>query len=135
MGLASFQQPNDLADVIHCYYSNGQFYLDSQGAHNSPVPVNENATQLDNQARGQTNFSSRRKNSPPVFSNVQGNYHWCGKTCDEVALDALAAFTTVIEYPGGTIWHWNIRSQTDLGRFEAVIFASRMLPCRSLELA
>ena len=67
--------------------------------------------------------------------HVQGNCHWCGRSYDEVALDALAAYTAATEYPGKTVRDRNIRSRAYLEGSKRHSFASRMLACRSLEIA
>ena len=53
--------------------------------------------------------------------HVQGNCHWCGRTYDEVALDALAAYATATEFPGKTVRDRNIRSRAYLNGFEAAL--------------
>ena len=63
----------------------------------------------------------RMQLNPPVLPHVQGNCHWCGKTYDEVALDALAAYTIPTEYPGETVRDRNIRSRAYLDGFEAAL--------------
>ena len=56
----------------------------------------------DNSAQQQRN-PLRRQLNPPVMPHVQGNCHWCGRTYDEVALDALAAYAAKTENPGETV--------------------------------
>ena len=74
----------------------------------------------DNSAQQQRN-PLRRQLNPPVMPHVQGNCHWCGRTYDEVALDALAANTAKTENPGETVRDRNIRSRAYLDGFEAAL--------------
>ena len=50
-----------------------------------------------------------------------GNFHWCARTYDEVALDALAAYKAVTENPGETVRDRNIRSRAYLDGFGAAL--------------
>ena len=53
------------------------------------------------------------------------NCHWCGRSYDEVALDALAAYTAATEYPGETVKDRNIRSRAYLEGLEALLICNQ----------
>ena len=77
-------------------------------------------------ARGDNATQQQRKPlrsqlDPPFMPHVQGNCHWYGRTYDEVALDALAAYTAATEYPGETVRDRNIRLRAYLDGFEAAL--------------
>ena len=54
------------------------------------------------------------------------------KTNDEIALEALTAYTMATVYPDETITDRIIRSRAYLDGFEATLIASRTLACRSV---
>ena len=112
--------PNEFSKSAYYYNANGQLYLDAQGIHSNLVAATGNSARNDNAAQQHRN-PSRRQLNPPVMPHVQGNCHWCGRTYDEVALDALAAYTTATEYPGETVRDRNIRSRAYLDGFEAAL--------------
>ena len=129
---AEILQPNELPNVAYYYNANGQLYLDTQGTQSS---LGGGAARSDNATQQQRNILRRQLNQPPpVKTHVQGNCHWCGRTYDEVALDALAAYTTATKYPGETVRDRNIRSRAYLYGSKQHSFASRMLACHNLEL-
>ena len=95
-------------------------YLDTQGTHSNLETTNVGPVHGDSASQQQRNLPRRQLN-PPVMPHVQGNCHWCDRTYDEVALDALAASTTATEYPGETVRDRNIRSRAYLDKFEAAL--------------
>ena len=113
-------QPNGPGNVAYYYNAERQLYLDTQGTHSILETANVGPVHGDNTSQQQRN-PKRRQLNPPVMPHVQGNCHWCGRTYDEVALDALAAFTTATEYPGETVRDRNIRSRAYLDGFEAAL--------------
>ena len=112
--------PDGQVNVAYYYNANGQLYLDTQGTHSNIETTDVGPARNDNSAQQQRN-PLRRQLNPPVLSHVQGNCHWCGRTYDEVALDALAAYTATTEYPGETVRDRNIRSRAYLDGFEAAL--------------
>ena len=94
---AGILQPNEHPSVAYYYNANGQLYLDTQGTHSNLEVTGVGAARSDDAAQQQRN-PLRRPLNPPVIPHVQGNCHWCGRTYDEVALDALAAYTAATEF-------------------------------------
>ena len=80
--------------------------------------TNVGPAQGDNTTQQQRNHLRRQFNHP-VMPHVQGNCHWCDRTYNEVALEALAAHTAVTDYPGETVRDRNTRSRANLDGFEA----------------
>ena len=119
-GITNMQHPGNLGNSGYYYNSAGQLYLDPQGTHNNPGVPAIYPTQAYGSMQEQPTHRRMQLN-PPVMPHVQGNSHWCGKTYDEVALDALAAYTIATEYPGETVRDRNIRSRAYLDGFEAAL--------------
>ena len=113
-------QSDGPVNVAYYYNANSQFYLDSQGTHSNMELTDVGSAQGDNAPRQQRS-PLRRQLNPPVMRHVQGNCHWCGRTYDEVALDALAAYEAATEYPGETVRGRNTRSRAYLDGFEAAL--------------
>ena len=113
---AEIQQPSGPGNVA--YYCNAveQLYLDIHGTHSNLEATNVGPVHGDYANQHRRNPTRRQLNSP-VMPHVQGNCHWCGRTYDEVALDALAAYTAATEYPGETVRDRNIRSRAYLDGF------------------
>ena len=107
-------------NVAYYFNANGQLYLDTRGTHSNMETTDVGPARSDNNAQHQRNLLRRQLN-PPVMPHVQGNCHWCGRTYDEVALVALAAYTATTEYPGETVRDRNIRSRAYLDGFEAAL--------------
>ena len=107
-------------NVAYYYNANGQLYLDTQGTHSNMETADVGPARSDNNAQQQRN-PLRRQLNPPVMPHVQENCHWCGRTYDEVALDALAAYTAKTENPGETVRDRNIRSRAYLDGFKAAL--------------
>ena len=101
--------PSGPVNVAYYYNANGKSYLDTQGTHSNIETAGVGPARSDNNAQQQRNPLRRQLNTP-VMPHVQGNCHWCGRTYDEVALDALMAYTATTEYPGETVRDRNIRS-------------------------
>ena len=119
-GITNIQHPGNLDNSGYYYNSAGQLYLDPQGVHNNPGVAETYPTQAYSSTQEQP-IHRRMQLNPPVMPHVQGNCHWCGKTSDEVALEALAAYTIATEYPGETVRDRNIRSRAYLDGFEAAL--------------
>ena len=119
-GKINIQHPSNLDNSGYYYNSAGQQYLDPQGVHNNPGVAEIYPTQAYSSMQEQPTHRRVQLN-PPVMPHVQENCHWCGKTYDEVALDALAAYTIATEYPGETVRDRNIRSRAYLDGFEAAL--------------
>ena len=107
-------------NVAYYYIANGQLYLDTQGTHSNMEMTDVGPARGDNATQQQRN-PLRRQLNPPVLPHVQGNCFWCGRTYDEVALDALAAYTAATEYPDETVRDRNIKSRAHLDGFEAAL--------------
>ena len=119
-GITNIQHPGNLDNSGYYYNSAGQLYLDPEGTHNNPGVAEIYPTRAYSSMQEQPTHRRMQLN-PPVMPHVQGNCHWCGKTYDEVALDALAAYTIATEYPGETVRDRNIRSRAYLDGFEAAL--------------
>ena len=119
-GITNMQHTGNLGNSGYYYNSTGQLYLDPQGTHNNPGVPEIYPTQAYSSMQEQPTHRRMQLN-PPVMPHVQGNCHWCGKTSDEVALDALAAYTIATEYPVETVRDRNIRSPAYLDGFEAAL--------------
>ena len=117
---AEILQSSGPGNVAYYYNAEGQLYLDTQGSH-SNLETTSVCPLLGDNAIQQQGILPRRQFNPPVMPHVQGNCHRCGRTYDEVALDALAAYTAVTEYPGETVLDRNIRSRAYLDGFEATL--------------
>ena len=113
-------QPDGPVNVAYYYNANGQLYLDTQGTYSNIDTTDVGPARGDNTTQQQRN-PLRRQLNPLVMPHVQGNCHWCSRTYDEVALDALAANTAATEYPGETVRDRNIRSRAYLDGFEAAL--------------
>ena len=77
----------------------------------------------------------RTQLDPSVMPHVDGNCHWGRQTYEEIALDALAAYTIDREYTEETVGDRNIKSRAYLDGFEAALICLKNAACRSLELA
>ena len=119
-GITSIHHPGNLDNSGYYYNSAGQLYLDSQCTHNNPGVAEIYPTRAYSGIQEQPTHRRMHLN-PPVMPHVQGNCHWCGKTYDQVVLDALAAYTIATEYPGETVRDRNIRSRAYLDGFEAAL--------------
>ena len=119
-GIKVIQHPGNLDNSGYYYKSAGQLYLDPQGTHNNNGVAEIYPSQAYSSMQEQPPHRRMQLN-PHVMPHVQGNCHWCGKTYDEVALDALAAYTISTEYPGETVRDRNIRSRAYLDGFEAAL--------------
>ena len=117
---AGILPPNERSNVAYYYNASGQLYLDTQGSHSNLDATSGRAARSINAAQQQRN-PSRRQLNPPVMPHVQGNCHWCGRTYDEVALDAVAAYTAATDYHGETVRDRNISSRAHLDGFEAAL--------------
>ena len=117
---AAILQPNEPPNAAYYYNANGQLYLETQGAH-SNLEVTDVCAGRGDEATQQQRNPLRRQLNPPVMPHVQGNCHWCGRSYDEVALDALASSTAATGYPGETARDCSIRSRAYLNGFEAAL--------------
>ena len=113
-------QPHELPNVAYYYNTDDQLYMDTQGTHSNLEVTDVGAARSDDATQKQRN-PLRRQLNPLVMLHVQGNCHWCGRSYDEVALDALAAYTAATEYSGETVRERNIRSRAYLDGFEAAL--------------
>ena len=113
-------QLNGPGNVAYYYNAEGQLYLDTQGSHGNLDSTSVGPVHGDNVTQQHWN-PPRRQLNPPVMPHVQGYCHRCGGTYDEVALDALAAYTAATGYPGETVRDRNIRSRSYLDGFEAAL--------------
>ena len=109
-------QSNELPNVAYYYNAKGQLYLHTQCTHSNLEVTDVGAARSDDATQQQRNLLRRQLN-PPVLPHVQRNCHWCGRSYDEVALDALAAYTAATEYPGETVRDRKIRSRAYLDGF------------------
>ena len=89
-------QSDGPVNVTYYYNANCQLYLDTQGTHSKMETTEVGPARSDSNAQQQRN-PLRRQLNPPVMPHVQGNCHWCGRTYDRVALDALAAYTAATD--------------------------------------
>ena len=117
---AGILQPNELPNVAYYCNANVQLYMGIQGTHSNLETADVGAARGDNSTQ-QQRHPLRRQLNPPVMPHVQRNCLWCGRTYDEVALDALAAYPAATEYPRETVRDRNIRSRPYLDGFEAAL--------------
>ena len=103
---SNIQHRDNLTNAEYYYNSALQLYLDPQGVYCKPGVTGAYVTQNRN-TREQPVFK-RTQLDPSVMPHVDGNCHWGRQTYEEIALDALAAYTIDREYTEETVGDRNI---------------------------